>query len=257
MFVIFKWLLWLCMPFTWMLLVFWLAPFFLWRKQCYKMAFLSLLCGMFFTALSLPFVSDSIGYSLEKKFPPQHLNQIPKADAILLLGGSVLSLKEDIPYPECDTAVDRVVMAARLYHAGKAPIIIPSGEQSYYAEKPLLEAMKVPATAIVCESKARDTAENAKLTLEMLEKRGCKSALLISSSWHLTRAQMLYEGSTIIITPVGCDYESTIALKESGVRPLWMKVPSPKALHNSCRYLKEYLGILFYSLKGSAFPSKK
>ncbi len=249
MFALFKWMLWFCMPLTWMLIVFLIAPIFLWMKKSYRLAFISLFAFILFSILSSPAFSNFIGYSLEKEFPPQLLSTIPKADAILLLGGGVGMSQEGIPYPECYPAADRVVMAARLYHAGKAPFIIPSGESSRDAEKPLLEVMKVPSSAIICESKARDTAENAKHTLEILKRLGCKKALLVSSSWHLYRARMLYEGTDIEIIPVGCDYEATLARKENNRKPMWMKLPSAAALDASCRYLKEYLGILFYSIR--------
>ncbi len=249
MFALFKYLLWLCMPYSIVLLLLALTAIcVLFRKQL-RLALGLLFLDVLLVAISLPWVATSLGYSLEKKFPPTALNDIPRADAIVLLGGGVGSMRAGMPYPECYPAADRVVMAARLYHAGKASVIIPTGETSAAAEKPLLETMRVPPQAILCETEARDTAENANKTLAMLQKKNCKTVLLVTSSWHLPRATMLFQAPGIKVIPVGCDYEATLATLEAKHAPLWMKLPSLSAAAQTGVYLKEYLGILFYSFK--------
>ena len=258
MFVLFKWLLWLCMPYSLVLiglltLIVWLF----WRK-----VFLPAVCLLVLwfglLVMSMPAVSTAMGAALEAKFPPKTLAQIPKADAVVVLGGGIGRIRPGLPYPECYPASDRAVMAARLYHAGKAPLIVPSGTGALQAEKPLLEAMKVPSKAIFCDSVSRDTAENAQKTVEILRVRKCRTVLLVTSSWHLPRAIMLFKAEGIRFIPVGCDYEATLAKTEAPVAPLWMKLPSPAAAAQFGVYLKEYLGILFYSLHTpSAEPAPK
>ncbi len=249
MFTLFKWLLWCCMPYSLLLLGFLTFGIVaLCRRKVFRCIWL-LSIGTLLFILALPWLSTTLGYSLEKQYPPTALQDIPAADAIVVLGGGIGSTKAGLPYPECYPASDRVIMAARLYHAGKAPLILPSGSSSAYAEKPLLETMRVPASAILCEDDSRDTAENAAFTFKLLRERGCKKILLVTSAWHMPRATMLFQAEGIEIIPVGCDYEATLAHMEADVMPLWMKLPSSAALAQSCVYLKEYLGILFYSFR--------
>jgi uncharacterized SAM-binding protein YcdF (DUF218 family) len=257
MFVLFKWFLWLAMPFTWVLLVCFAIAGFLWYKRLYRWASVATAFALFIFLLSLPSVARSIGCNLESSAPIKTLAEIPTADAIILLGGGVGAANEVVPYPDCFAAADRVVMAARLYHAGKAPLVIPAGEISERAELPLLQTMCVPPSSIVCDAESRDTAENAQRTVEILRKLNCKRVLLVTSAWHMRRAMMMYEGCGLEIIPVGCDYESTLARAESSRRPLWMELPSAAALNDSCVFIKEYLGILFYAMKGNAFESEK
>lgn len=249
MFVFFKWLLWCCMPLTLVLFgTAFTAGWLLLRRQ-FRPAILLLLLDAILLLISLPVTEMRLGYGLESKFPPRELTEIPSADAIILLGGGVGATEPGLPYPECYPAADRVIMAARLYHAGKAPVIIPTGEGALLAEKPLLETMQVPASAVLCEEKARDTAENAVRSLEMAKARGAKRILLVTSSWHLTRSMMLFRDPAVTVEPVGCDYEAMLTHAQWHKMPLWQKLPSSQALMQTSVYLKEWLGILFYSFR--------
>lgn len=249
MFVIFKWLLWLCMPLTVVLIGMALvAGWLVWRRQI-RPAICLLLLDAILLIISLPAVAMKLGTHLESKFPPQELRMIPSADAIVLLGGGVEMVEPGLPYPECTAFSDRTVMAARLYHARKAPVIIPTGEGAPLSEKPLLETMQVPSSAILCEDKARDTAENAAKTFEILKARNAKTILLVTSSWHLQRSMMLFQTPGLTVIPVGCDYEATLTQIQWPKMPMWQKLPSSRAALLTATYVKEWLGILFYSFR--------
>ena len=75
---------------------------------------------------SMPLVADALGESLEAEFKPVSVETLPKADAIVLLGGGMNSATNVCPHPNLCAAADRVWHAARLYKAGKAPLIVPS-----------------------------------------------------------------------------------------------------------------------------------
>lgn len=255
MFVLFKWILWLAMPFTWVLFALFIgAALLLWKRRL-RWAFFASCFAVGVFLLSLPAIARAIGANLEAFVPVKPLEAIPKADAIVVLGGGVCPMNDEVPYPDCAAASDRVVMAARLYHAGKAPLVVPAGEISERAELPLLETMRVPRNRIVCDASSRDTAENAQRTVAILREKKCKKVLLVTSAWHMRRAMMMYEGCGLEVIPVGCDYESTLECAEAPRRPLWMELPSPAALNDSCVFLKEYLGLLFYSIKPNTFKT--
>lgn len=249
MFAIFKWILWCCMPYTLVLLGLAAVTLWLFLRRQVRPAIGLFLSELLLVVISLPVVEMKLGVHLESKYPPAALQTLPSADAIVLLGGGIGATEPDVPYPECYPAADRAVMAARLYHAGKAPLIIPTGEGAPLAEKPLLETMQVPASAILCEEKARDTAENAVRTVDLLKARNAKRILLVTSSWHLPRSMMLFRVPGLTVIPVGCDYEATLTASQWKRMPLWQKLPSAQAATQTAVYLKEWLGILFYSFR--------
>lgn len=255
MFTLFKWILWLCLPSTVVLLgVAAVAGWLFFRKQ-FKPAILLILLDALLVITMLPWTAATLGYTLERRYPPQAMTTIPKADAIVLLGGGLGVVRPGFPYTECYTSADRAVMAFRLWKAGKAPVIIPTGESAQDSEKPLLETFGVPSSAILCEQKARDTAENANLTMQILAERKCKKVLVVTSSWHLPRTMMLFRSSEVEFIPVSCDTEASLSRALAPVMPLWQKLPSFQAGMQTMTYAKEWLGILFYSFRKPAPPA--
>lgn len=249
MFALFKWLLWCCLPSTLVLLgLASVAAWLFFRKQFRPALLIVLLEALLITPM-LPYVSMQLGYSLERRYPPQTLASIPAADAIVVLGGGLGPVRPEVPYPECYSASDRILTAYRLWKAGKAPVIIPTGEMANVTEKVVLESLGVPASAILCEDRARDTAENASKTFSMLVQRKCKTVLVVTSSWHLPRTMMLFQMPGISFVPVSCDTEATLTRAQWAVMPLWQKLPSFQSAASSMVYVKEWLGILFYSFR--------
>lgn len=207
---------------------------------------------------SMPVVASLVGYSIECHWPPRVVESLPEADAIVLLGGGMSACPDKVPYPTMYGAADRVWHSARLYKAGKAPIIVPTGVGAKHCEKPLLEDFGVPSEAIICEEAARNTEENALFVQRLLEeraKRGLGSkgpegfrVLLVTSALHMPRAKLMYEryAKGLSIVPVACDHEATIGwFDELRVSSF---CPSVYALGTSSYAFKEYIGYWGYKL---------
>jgi uncharacterized SAM-binding protein YcdF (DUF218 family) len=175
-------------------LTIWLAIFaglFVWwgHKRLAGMAlFLSIavlwICSMRVTA-------DYLSISLEREYLPVAVENSPVADAVVVLGGGLGSASPPRLAPYFDKASDRVVHAARLYKAGKAPVVIVSGGSIAWrgVTKPeamsmttILQEWGVPATAIIMESNSLNTYQNALETKQLLEKQGLNSVLLVTSA---------------------------------------------------------------------------
>ncbi|MEW5984330.1 MAG: ElyC/SanA/YdcF family protein [Acidobacteriota bacterium] len=128
------------------------------------------------------------------------------ADAIVVFAGGVgESGRAGGGYQE------RVKHAADLYHRGYAThLVFSSGFSFVFREaevmKQLAVSIGVPADAIVLESKAANTHENVTFVARILENRGWRSALLISSPYHMRRAVMVWRrvapGTDVIAAPV-------------------------------------------------------
>ncbi len=76
-----------------------------------------------------PVFSDYLRGSRERRYPPTSVEQTPTAEAIVVLSGAIGVVQPPRLTPDLGAAADRVLHAARLYRAGKAPIVIASGGQ--------------------------------------------------------------------------------------------------------------------------------
>jgi uncharacterized SAM-binding protein YcdF (DUF218 family) len=90
----------------------------------------------------------------------------------------------------------RVALGVELYRAGRAPLLLLSGGGAPVAESEVMaelaRAAGVPATALLCEDRSRNTAENAVRSARLLRARGLRRIVLVSQRAHLFRAGMLF-----------------------------------------------------------------
>ena len=64
----------------------------------------------------------------------------------------------------------------------------------------------VPDEAIVRERASRDTRDNARFAAAILRERGLEDVLVVTCSWHLARATMLFERAGLaVVEGVGVD----------------------------------------------------
>jgi len=189
---------------------------------------------------------------LEGEFPVRLAEDMPAADAIVVLGGGMSSAPDRYPYADMSSAGDRVWHAARLYKAGKAPVVIPSGDSEESSTVPLLRDLGVPAQAIVVENESRNTEENAKFVAGLLKDKGGRpKVLLVTSVWHMRRALLMYRryAPGLEIVPAATDYEMTMQPVKEGLLDFAREfVPNAEAFFR-CGYLvKEYVGYWGYRL---------
>ena len=113
-------------------------------------------------------------------------DELSHADVIVILGGGE---------PE------RVYHGVRLYKSGYAANIIVTGMEmelpglvTTWAQLAMREAVSlgVPETAIILDDRPTSTYEDAKYVKEDMLDRGFKSAIIISSPYHMRRARMIF-----------------------------------------------------------------
>ena len=211
---------------------------------------------------STPMMYRWIGGSLESEWPVVKAEDAPTADAIVLLGGGMGSNTNVYPYAEMWNGADRVWHAARLYKAGKAPVVIPTGAGEREGSVPLLLDLGVPESAIRVEPEARNTEENAKFVerlvnsrvehVERVDEKGveaCKPrVLLVTSAWHMRRSVLMYRkyAPNLEIVPAAADYEATVQTSHPFCfKDVW---PDTNALFANSYIFKEYLGYWGYRL---------
>lgn len=214
--------------------------------------------GVAMVAISLLwgyFWASDIGYwcvsmPLESRYPVQEAEALPEADAIVILGGGISAAPGITPYPDLQDSADRVWFAARLYLAGKARLVIPTGTGEENGSVPFLKSLGVPAGAILVESRARNTEENALLVKKLIAEKGegkTGRVLLVTSSWHMRRSVLNFEHAGLEVIPAATDYPATIKFSRP-FNPMWLW-PDSDSLWRSSAMFKEYLGYWLYRIK--------
>jgi uncharacterized SAM-binding protein YcdF (DUF218 family) len=193
---------------------------------------------------SVPAFSDGLRQSLESQHPVVPEASLPRADAIVVLGGGSYEWTSDADVDPDDLVNSRLASGARAWLAGRAPIIILSGGRGRpgHTEADLMAdaigKLGIPASALLLERNSRNTRDNAAFTARLAREHGVHRILLVTSSLHMPRASLLFRDEGVRVIPVSVpEPEST----RSGIRR-WF--PARSALWRSGRALKEYAGLL-------------
>jgi len=201
-----------------------------------------------------PVFSDWVRGTLESRFPPDSVRAVRPADAIVVLGGSVGAPRPPRVYPDLNGASDRVWHAARLYKAGKAPLVIAAGgtlpwKDQMFREAPVMQSLLaswgVPPDSVLLESESANTYENATFTADLVSKRGFDRVLLVTSALHMRRALATFRGAGVKAVPAATDYQVV-----EGTTTLLDLLPNAGALSGSTAAIREYVGYIVYDWRG-------
>jgi uncharacterized SAM-binding protein YcdF (DUF218 family) len=130
---------------------------------------------------STPLWSNFLRGRLESQYTWKSAEQYPVADAIVVLGGGIRGdAGEGLPSLDLNSAADRELFAAQLYHAGRAKVVVVSAGTdplsgtgvAGLAMKQFLVMLGVPAAAIQVEPASRNTIENATGVKRMMQRIG-------------------------------------------------------------------------------------
>jgi len=177
---------------------------------------------------------------------PKAIAALAKAPAMVVLGGAVSPPQLGGSEIDLHAGADRVWYAARLFHAGKAPLLVLSGgsdpEYQAYSEAramaTFLADLGVPAQAMVLEEQSRNTRQNAANSAALLKSRGINRILLVTSALHMPRAVALFMAQGLQVIPAPTDFEA-IQSPQPGLLA-WL--PDAGALDGSGRAMKELVG---------------
>ncbi len=196
--------------------------------------------------LSCALTTRVIGLGLEAAYvraglPHGSIEDLPDAEAIVILGGG-MGEHEKCGAAEMQSAADRVWQGARLYRAGKAPVVTLSGNGVEKSTVPFLKDFGVPRAAMKFFPEARNTEEEARL----IAAAGIKRILLVTSAWHMDRAKLLFTRAGLDVIPAPTDFEYNYAA-EARLRPGEF-FPTADALARNSWAIKEWVALVGYKL---------
>lgn len=208
-------------------------------------------------------VSYSLARSLEWQYLPK--GEIPTAGIIVVLGGGTEPALAPRATVEVNSAGDRILYAARLFHEGKAEkILLSGGNISWLSSSTstpaddmaeILAQLGVPPEAILIQTQSENTHDDAVLSTEMLDELGAKRIILVTSAIHMPRSVALFKQLGVEVIPAPTDFTVTEAGWDSLITgnigtQLINLIPNASSLALTTNALKEYLGLLVYGLRG-------
>lgn len=213
------------------------------RRKSYGLgAFLALLwlgCGL----AGNPQVGHALIGRLEVQIPalPQ---EAPSLEALFVLGGGTQVDAQGKPF--LSDGGDRVAEAARLWHSGRAKLLVASGGSRDRAEGRDLgletaliwRDLGIPAAAIrVIEEPCFITRTEIQAYHRLKARESWQRVGLLSSAWHLPRALALAKREGLEVIPVPSDRRGRVPQFQ-----LWHLVPQNEGLHYTQLACWEWLG---------------
>lgn len=189
---------------------------------------------------------------LEAAYPAFADEELPTAEAIVVLGGAINGESRFGQGGDFNQAADRLWRGATLYQSQKAPLLVLSGgtmlpgglpDSQLMAQK--LSALGIPEAALMQESESRTTRENAQYTRALLEGQRINHILLVTSASHMRRATAVFAAQGFIVTAVSTDHQIP---RRVGPVPGWL--PTADRLSRSSRAIHEWVGYQVYSWLG-------
>ncbi|MEY2983847.1 MAG: hypothetical protein RLZZ568_464 [Cyanobacteriota bacterium] len=204
-------------------------------------------------------VSSFLIQRLEYQYLPPE--EIPRAPAIVVLGGGLYPADHPRQFPEVAEAGDRSIYAAQLYQEGKAPLIVASGgripwwgtaktsEAADMAQ--LMQRLGVPKAAIIAEGDSLNTRQNAVNTQAILASRQIDTIILVTSGYHMPRSKRIFEKLGFTVIPAATDFLS-VSPDSMDLNPATITLglmPEASSLAQTTLALKEYLGLVIYQIR--------
>ncbi len=211
---------------------------------------------LFITALliwlvSTPVVSLRIAGILEEPFRDSNL-LVPdqEAEVVAVLSGGI----QQGPIPELDTLGDasahRVIRGVKYFQASQADYLIFQGALAGDTPGRMTELMKELALnmgtdeeEILLEPESSNTREHPLELLELAEISSDSNLVVVTSAWHLLRAEREFSRYFGELTTVPAEFVSHD--RPEGLKA-WL--PQVSGLRTSTRAFHEIIGIIWYHL---------
>ena len=216
----------------------------LWRRRQRRHATALLTLTLLLYLCSIPFVSAPLVRSLEScHTPPAAVS----GDVIIVLGGGATL---DTPNLSGQGhlgghAASRLLTAVQLHHRFQLPIIVSGGQVFAHTgteadiTRRILLDLGVPDSIILVENLSRNTTENAQLSKKIMEQRGLRHPILVTSAFHMPRSVLQFAKAGVDVIPYPSDYQVNVI----GSITFFDFVPDAGALSHVSLAFKEYIGL--------------
>ena len=211
------------------------------------------LIGIFILIVcSLPVISDKLVAYLESDYQLSKPSNIEPADSIVVLSGMIRTInsKDGLDY-EFGEASDRIFAGINLFKEKKAPkLILTRGKLPWSAGIPEGEYLReiainngISESNILITKNVENTDQEAKAIKKLLSDDKSK-VLLVTSAFHMPRAQKVFEAAGINVVPFPVDFQKRLS------KITFMSfMPSADSLSGTSFFVREMIGRVYYNLK--------
>jgi len=201
---------------------------------------------------SFPLTARSIWVGLESEYQYQPPATLPKADAVLVLSGMLGGFETQDGYVTEWGDPDRFFVGLQLVKLGKADrLIFTRGQMPWSNSPPEGEILKqkaletgISSDRILLTSIVSNTAEESLAVKDLMAEYGLTKIILVTSSFHLPRAKLLFDKAGVDTYPYPTDF------KAASRDVTWLHfIPSADAFRETSNGIREYIGRFYYWLK--------
>ncbi|MGH7767055.1 MAG: YdcF family protein [Candidatus Binatia bacterium] len=231
-------------PTPWIVLLVLVVIF--WRRRWARTGLLAL--TVLIVLLHNGIVNNKLRYPLESRYPmvldPRGAEPY---DAIVVLTAHVSTPTPLTPFPSLsESMLHRLDEARRLYRIQPKPILVSGGwvepaapmrDDNKYAREYLL-LWGVPEEHVLSESESRDTFESALQLRKILQAKGWRRYLLVTSAVHMPRSMLAF--AAVAPEPIAAPGDFTARLIGGGI------LPSEVAAEKIAAAAHEYIGLVYY-----------
>ncbi len=239
--------------FLWLLLLLGCVVF--WWKRQKASSIWCLLLAVFVWVIGATAIPCTLLSTLEKPYVTRTPEAAPVCDAVVMLGGSCEVSKYALNHVNLVAASDRIFATAAVLREKKARYCLlgggaaPGGRTEGNYVKEWIEEWRLAPGNIIPLQPSRDTHDEAVQVRKLMDEHKWQSILLVSSAFHLRRAEALFKSLGIPATPVGCDFQG-LSVREN--KPLIRLFPENDGFRDLTAYLHEIFGLIYYKMRGWA-----
>ena len=200
---------------------------------------------------SMPIISSSLIGFLENNYTIESSFNIPEHRTAVVLSGMVVTLKHgnQIHY-EFSGAVDRILAGIDLIKSGKAKnLILTRGHLPWSKGEPegeflskFAQSYGIKPDNIILTRTVQNTDDEAKAISQLIPRN--ERIILVTSAFHMPRAQAVFENQDIQTTPFPVDFR-----KETKKVDLLDFLPQSGAFNDTSMFVREMIGRVYYALK--------
>ena len=231
------------------------ALFLLWRRKWLGSVLVFGLVG-FMMVIGGPSLPKRLVASLEQPYARSGFNDLPTADAIVVLGGGHNPSQYDVFGFTLTDAAQRVLTGLELMRLHKGRALVLGGgvyfvnDQKHPRSELLqnwLKAWGLPNAPVFMLGTALDTHEEAGNARELAKEHHWQRLILVTSAFHMKRAEAVFKNAGLSVACVGCDFRAYGVPNEERRCPLIPRLGNIELLD---LYLHEEIGWLIYRLHG-------
>jgi len=226
------------------------------RKQ-WRLLWLPVLAWLLLSLTASTPLSQSLLATLESKWPPVDVAQLPVCDAIVVLGGGVEPSESEPAGIHLKGASDRLFAALMLAKQGRGRLILTGGGSYQGGEdvtvfegagaKRWVEDWRLSPVPVQSLGPCVDTHDEALKVATLAAQHGWKRVALVTSAYHMTRSKAVFEKAGNVVVPVPCNY---LSVEMRHRQQNWLDVPKAGNIAFFDAWLHEIVGWWVYRLRG-------